>query len=327
ARGCLDPDEQRLFKQSGDLPHMTIMQTSGSSGAPPLRIPRTSAEIQWLGTKLFQHHVERYGELPERCAFLGGISHMEANRKFDVQSPVAVRNFRADQLAELDAFDPNWLSMYPSFCREIVANESLELKSLQFVKLGGETIFPSDLEKIWKRFPEVDVVEQFGSTEMPALAFRSYTRAGDSGYRLSTDRYSFRFEDTEGWQTLVVRDNFPERAFPIEGWFETDDEVLVRGGQVIDVRRKEDPVFPIRAEIDALLAAGCINVQILADSGKLIYDAPPEVSLPATVTIGGRTLRSIRGRPYRLIDSNKLPLVVDTTKVSKESLYEANRPV
>lgn len=318
-RGCLSADARERVRKGMPLDEVLIQQTSGSSGAPPLRIPRTKAETNWLGLKLLQHYVQHFGTPPRRVAFLGGISHMEADQKarFDA---LEIRNFHGTEFAGIDAFDPDALSMYPSFAREIAEDRSLRLSSLRAIKLGGEPILASDLARLFARWPTLAVVEQFGSTEMPGVAFRRFARGVDSGYLLSTDRFDFALEG-EGWRPLVVRDRYPQRAFPIEGWFRMDDEVLLEGGAIRDVRRAGDAAFPLRGAIDRLLARGATNVQLFPREGELRYSAPPTVALEDWVEIGGGKLRARREPPLRLRDSNKLPLVVDTAKIPATMLY------
>jgi hypothetical protein len=319
ARGCLSPEQREQVRNGVSLDDVLIQQTSGSSGAPPLRIPRTRAETNWLGAKLLQHYVQHFGVPPRRVAFLGGISHMEADQKarFDA---LEIRNFEGTDFAAIDAFDPDALSMYPSFAREIAENRGLRLASLRAIKLGGEPILPSDLARLFARWPELAVVEQFGSTEMPGVGFRRFARGVDSGYLLSTDRFDFALEG-EGWQPLVVRDRHPQRAFPIEGWFRMDDEVRLEGGSIRDVRRSGDAAFALRGEIDALLARGVTNVQLFPREAELRWSAPAGVALEDWVELGGGKLRARREPPLRLRDSNKLPLVVDTAKIPAAMLY------
>jgi len=319
-RGCLSAEQRDCVRRGVSLDEVLIQQTSGSSGAPPLRIPRTRGETNWLGLKLLQHYVAEFGAPPRRVAFLGGISHMEADAKAKFDA-LEIRNFAGDELDAIDAFDPEALSMYPSFAREIVANRGMRLASLRAVKLGGERILPSDLARLFARWPALAVVEQFGSTEMPGVAFRRFSAGGgDSGYLVSDERFDVAFEG-EGWQPLVVRDRWPERAFPIEGWFRMDDEVLVEGGAIRDVRRAGDAAYPLRDELDALLARGATSLQVLPREAELRYTAPQGVALEPFVEVGGAKLRARREPPLRLRDSNKLPLVLDTAQVPAAMLY------
>jgi len=320
-RGCLSKADQERVLAGLDVPGVITQQSGGSSGAPPLRIPRTTQEMLWLGGHLIQHHAKVHGKPPERAAFLGGISHLEAGQRVEREGPPELRNFSGSEFTELDRFDPDLLSMYPSFAREIADDRSLELRSLRSIKLGGEPILSTDLAKLFVRFPSLVVIEQLGSTEMPALAFRRYAPGYDSGYVLTTERYEFRFADTPDWQPLVVRDTFPNRAFPIDDWFQMDDEVQVRAGQLVALRRADDPAYRYIPSLDTMLAGGCTQVQLLTREEVLLYQAPAGRGLPDVVRIEGQRFSTRRERCYRLLDSNKLPLVLDTATIPSERMY------
>ncbi len=325
-RGCLSPSQQQDFLARRKVPGIVVQQSGGSSGSAPMRIPRTFAEMRWIAGRLFRHHVEAHGQPPARAAFVGGISHMEAEQGADPTIPVEVRSLSGPDRAELEDFDPEFLSAYPSFVREIVAMPDLRLPSLRTIKLGGEPILKVDRDRIFERFPKVVIVEQFGSTEMPALAWRVFTSSHATGYQLSTDRFEFAFAASDGWQRLIVCDTYPGRAFPIPGWFEMDDEGLIRQGELVAVRRTNDPVFPIRDQLENLFAMGCLQLQLMPREKELRYVALPGHSLRSEVELGGTPCRTSASPPYRLRGSNKLPLVLDTAHISRDALYVAGSP-
>lgn len=322
ARGCLDASQRRRVLRGEPVEGIVIQQSGGSSGSTPLQLPRTRAEMNWLGGTLLSRYFRHHGRLPQRVAFVGGISHMAATHRARIDLPMEVESFTGGELMALDAFDPQVISMYPSFARTLVADPRLRLASLDAVKLGGEPLLPSDLLGLRRRFGAIVVVEQLGSTEMPAVALRTHGPGPDTGYQLSTDRYDFAFQEHDGWQPLVVRDRFPDRAFPLDGWYDTGDEVQVVGGSIGVLRRRGDPSFVLRGELDALLADGCVNVQILPREAQLLCS--PGSSPPGpSVTLGGRTLAVRIEPPYRLVDSNKLPLWLDTRAVAPSRRYRS----
>lgn len=324
ARGCLSPAAQERLNRGEPVEGIVVQQSGGSSGKPPLRLPRTQAEMHWLATKLLARYLTQHGEPPKRIALVGGISHTEATQRVDLEGPLQVRDFAGDAFAALDAFDPEVISMYPSFAREIVADRAIRLGRLKAIKLGGEPILRSDLVKLRGRFGDIGIVEQFGSTEMPGLAFRTHGPGPDTGYELSSDRYDFDFQLHHGWQPLLVRDRFPERAFPIDDWFDTGDEVRVRDGTICEVRRRNDPVVDLSRPIDRLLHDGCINVQVLLPESLLLC-APGTSAIPSTITIGSFKLKTRIEQPYRLVDSNKMPLLVDTQRMDASRLFRYER--
>jgi hypothetical protein len=266
------------------------------------------------GLRLGACLVAVHGEALLRAAFIGGISHMEAGQKLAPRGPFRIETFCASDVARLAAFDPDVLSMYPSYAREIVASRSLELRNLRTIKLGGEPVLASDLDKILRRLPHVAGVEQLGSTEMPAIAWRVSTASSDSDYRLSADRYECDLTDTHAWQPWIVRDTFPGRALPIDDWFETDDEVRMRSGLLVGARRAGDPLCALREDIDALARQGCIQVQVLSRE-RVVVVHPESGAVSSYVVIGGVPYRSRGAWPERFVHSNKLQLVFDTEAI------------
>jgi hypothetical protein len=319
-RGRMTPDQRKRFEAGHQVPGIVVQQSGGSGGGKPLRIPRTRREIVWLGHQLLEHHARVHGAAPTRVAFLGGISHLEATQRIELESGVEIRNFEDGEFKALDAFAPEMVSTYPSYARELVADRSLELGSLKTLKLGGESILPSDLQKIFARFARIVVLEQYGSTEMPALAWRVYRSASDSGYQFNAERYDMRDQKTVDWQPLIVRDSFPDRAFPIDEWFEMDDEVRVQGGVIQEVRRRGDLAWPLRFDLDTLLRQGCVQVQILLNEGVARVD-PRSDWIPAPIELGGSPYRVRGDWPMRLRQSNKLPLVVDMRTLPASRFY------
>ncbi|MGB5811035.1 MAG: hypothetical protein WBG86_10930 [Polyangiales bacterium] len=318
-RGCLDDAQRRLLLEGRPVAGVIVQQSGGSGGGEPLRLPRTQEEMSWLAAKLMQGYLTHYPMLPERTALVGGISHTVAREHIRI-SDMQIRDFAGDQFADLDVYDPDVISMYPSFAREIAANPSLRLSRLKAIKLGGEPILPWDLERLWDRFGPIPILEQFGSTEMPGLAFRTHTPSSDDPYEFSVDRFEFDFEENDGWQPLTVRDRFPRRAFPIESWYDTGDDVCLQQGTPMAFRRRDDTTSAIRNEIDALLQDGCVNVQLFPrESHVLCARAPTRSS--GTIRLGEQDFVPRVEPPYRLVDSHKMPLVIDTRKIDKSRLF------
>lgn len=318
ARGSFTDEERRTFLAGGDLPNVFVNQTSGSTGAPPLRIPRCWSETEWLGRRQFGFYVAHVGALPSRVVFMGGVLHAQAQQKVK-HDAFTIKNFDHDDRRGLDAFDPDYLSVYPSLARELVADTSIRFGSLRAIKLGGEPVLPSDREKIFARFPGLVIIEQYGSTEMLAIAWRVITRTSDSGYIVSDERYELHVEDAPGWQPLVVRDTWPDRAFRVDGWFAMDDEARYEGGKLVEVRRQGDGAYAVREEADDLLRRGAIGVQFLPVEKTILCHAT--APLPDTVaTEDGTVWRVVRRRPHRLRNSFKVPLWLDTARIPASML-------
>lgn len=317
AAGCLEPAQQARLRAGEAAPGVVIQHSSGSSGGAPLRLPKGPAETAWLVDRLIQHHRRVFGAGPRRVAFVGGVTHLQAGRVQGLFPGGRTRSFRLRDWDALVEFQPDLLSCYPSVARDLVLRSAASLRCVRTLKLGGETVLAADRARLLERLPGVLLLEQFGSTEMPGLAFRALTRDEDSGYLLSHDRYAFRFEPAtapggDGWRELVVRDDFPTRAFPIPGWYRTEDEALLAAQRVLALRRRDDPAAPYLDALDALVRRGVTQVQVDLRARTLRYEAEPGVQLAREVVLDGVTLVVERGPIGRLKDSNKAPLVLGT---------------
>lgn len=313
AAGCLEPAQQARIKVGEAVPGIVIQQSGGSSGGAPLRLPKGPAETAWLIDRLCQHHAQVFGAAPRRVAFVGGVTHLQAGRVEGLFPGSVTRSFRLRDWDELVEFQPEFLSCYPSIARDLVLRTAASLRCVRTLKLGGESVLPADRARLLGRLPGILLLEQFGSTEMPGLAFRATTEGEDSGYLLSRDRFAFLFEPPgDGWRELVVRDDFPTRAFPIPGWYRTGDEALLAGGRVLALRRQDDPAAPFVDALDALVRRGSTQVQVDLRERALRYEAEVgvDVRLAGEVSLGGVTLTVERGPIHRLKDSNKAPLVL-----------------
>ncbi|MBT6145367.1 MAG: hypothetical protein HOH74_08060 [Gemmatimonadetes bacterium] len=306
----LSADQLALFRQRGHFGDDVILQSSsGSSGQPPLLLPRGREDVLDIVTRMTQAHREKLGTTPRRLALLGGISHAEGALKLRIANTEA-RAFELSDVEELIAFEPDFLSCYPSIARVLVARHAHAFAHLQTIKLGGERVLPSDIDTIFAAWPDILIIEQLGSTELPAVALGAYRRGERRRLVLQTDRFSFLLTDTPTWQPLVVRDRFPQRLFPIEPYYDSGDEVRVADGCIVEVRRRDDPANAFAADHDRLLRAGCVNVQIDTQSRVVYYDGVTSVDM--TQQLDGDDYRMVAGPLTRLRDSNKLPLLITT---------------
>jgi hypothetical protein len=302
----LDAEQLAHWRAHGTFGSDVLVQsTSGSSGGAPLLIPRTRADALDLFSRLLRPYLARFGEVPARVALLGGISHTEAALKLRVGTTV-IGSYELAQLDEIIALDPEVISCYPSVLRELLVCGADAFPSLRGIKLGGERILASDLEKTFRAFPDVLVVEQFGSAEMPGVGIGVHTPEGSEGLVLQRDRFDFLLRDDDDWQPLVVRDRFAGLLFPIDAFYDTRDEIRVRDDRIVEVRRIDDPANALYPHLDALLRDGLTLCQIDLERGVLRYEG----ELPnggATVRLNGLELRPERGGLRRLPRSNKMP--------------------
>lgn len=287
-----------------------VQTSSGSSGREPRQVRRSLDDIASIHAIVLSTWLELFDSPPQREALLGGISHGQAASKFRVAG-TTFESFGLEERDRLNAYNPHFLSCYPSLVREIVSDPGFALPALRAIKLGGERIFVSDLRKIQTRFPGVPVIEQLGCTERPALAMGVYRQPSDPRrLKLQKHRFTFQKETHEDWQRLVVRDDFPGAAACFPGFYDTGDEVRYEGDFIVDIRRRDAAASHYHAEAERLLALGCTNVQFDLITGELAYLGGPD--LPLALLVAGRNWRPVRRAPHRLPRSNKLPLTKST---------------
>jgi len=290
-----------------------VWQVSSGTSEVPIRVPRARADIEDTFARVARPFVREFGRLPARVALLGGVSH-EAVAADGAIGSVVLRSFTVvdalDErgIAALDAFSPEAVSCYPSVARELVDAPGLVLARLLAIKLGGERVFAADVERLSRRFPGSLLIEQYGSTEAPAVALRVH-RGGrrSERFELETGRFSFLLAPGDGWRPLVVRDGCPHAPAALRAFYDTGDEVLVRAGQVVDVRRRGDPAAQYFELADALLAQGCRQVRVDPHRGRLEYTG--DVRLPAVLSHAGSTLHAVHAESLPRGSSRKLPLL------------------
>lgn len=304
AGSTLTTRQKELVLAGEGSPEYILQVSSGTSGIP-LRIPRSHDDVGDIARRVAFPFVQAYGRPPSRIALIGGISHAEAALKLDLER-MKVRSFAAEMLEEIRAFDPDVISTYPSILREILPQVLGE--SLLCVKLGGERIFMTDLERVFARKPDLLVIEQLGSTEMPAVALRAITSADRlPPYALQTTRFDFRMPASNGWHPLIVEDKYPNLLLPFGDFYDTGDELRWEGDNAYEVRRRNDPANELTDDFETLFRLGCETLQLDLTRRRLLYTGA--LHLPSHVVIGGREFESVVARPERILPSNKAPLV------------------
>lgn len=304
----LSPSQWAFYEQRGAFASEIIVQSTSGSGGKPLLIPRSREDIRDIFKRITRPYLKIYGELPKRIAMLGGISHSQAALKLTVDA-VQIRSFALDDLEGLCDFNPDFLSCYPSVVRELMSVLPRRFPALRAVKLGGEHVYDVDLEKLWALDPSLLIIEQLGSTEMPAVAIGTYWKGERKSLALETGRFSFLLTATEEWQPFIVRDRFASLLFPIDAFYDSGDEVRLVDGQIADIRRRGHPENAFFESVEKLLRQGCINLQMAPDQKILYYEGAPQ--LPPVVTLlNGLSYHAQSAPLRRLPDSHKLPLLI-----------------
>ena len=302
----LSAEQLAYFRRHGRFGDNIITQSSsGSSGEPPLFVPRGHDDAREIVARMTAPHTETWGCSPERLALLGGISHVEGALKLQIGGAVA-RAFSLSDVEELIAFEPDYITCSPSIVRVLLARHAGAFPRLKTIKLGGERVLQADIDRIHAAFPNALIIEQLGSTELPAVAIGSWRRGEARGLELQRSRFSFLLEDTPDWQPLVARDNLPGRLFPIEAFYYGGDEVRMESGLVVEIRRRGDPANAFAADVESLLADGCVDVQIDTRSRVVYFDGAARSD---TAVLNGEEYRLVAA-PMQRLRSNKLPLLI-----------------
>jgi len=302
----LSPEQLAYYRRYGRFgDEIVATSTSGSSGRP-LLLPRSVEDVRDIGARMIRPHVETWGRPPERLALLGGISHVEGALKMRF-GEMEIRSFELVDVEALIDFAPDYLSCYPSIARVLIGYHASAFADLRTIKLGGERVLRADIAKIHAAWPERLVVEQLGSTEMPAVAVGASRKAEGRRLELQRTRFAFLLDDTPAWQPLIVRDLFPARLFPIDAYYDAGDEIRLQDGCVVEVRRRDDPANAFFEAVEELLANGCVNVQIDRMNRTVYCDGEVRAD---HVELNGDEYRMVAGQMKRLKDSNKLPLLI-----------------
>jgi hypothetical protein len=289
-------------------PSVIVQTSSGTSGNHVLRLPRSKSDIADIFQRTLVPYLELFQKPPKRIAMLGGISHTEAALKMDLGG-IQFRSFLLEELAELEAFEPEVISCYPNLARELYRNPHFRFPSLKAFKLGGEQVLQADLEQIEIRFGKVAVFEQVGSTEMPALAIGLRTAGTERKLRLQTRRFSFAPGSSDVLRPLVVKDNFPQLLFSPGEYYDTGDLAVLNDAYLFDLRRAGSDEFKFWDAQNSLIRAGATNMQFDLERETVRVEASGEMSFPESVEAGGNRFQIQRGPISRVSGSNKIRLL------------------
>ena len=151
----------------------------------------------------------------------------------------------------------------PTFLNLLLLSEAHrrhDLSSLRLVTYGTEPMPESTLQRIHRLLPEVELLQTYGLSELGIL--RSKSRASDSLWvRIGGDGFETKVVDgflfVRAQSAMLGYLNAPS-PFDAEGWFDTQDEVLVDGDYFRILGRRSElinvgglKVYP--AEVESVL--------------------------------------------------------------------------
>jgi hypothetical protein len=297
------------------LVSVVLQSTSGTQGLP-LLIPRSKKDIEDIAVRALKYYTSYFGCMPRKVAMIGGISHINAAETLEMNGLV-IRHFKLDTLDEVISWRPEIITCYPSILRVLLEKYKSELSFIKAIKVGGEKLFPADCKKLFDYFPELLVIEQYGLTELPALALRAINintfQYEDSHitvpFDIQTKRFSLLNEYEEGWYPIIAKDNFPELLFQLDSYYETGDEALWSSSRIIDFRRQSVPENRYLNDMNQLLEKGFSNVQLDLEKNIIFYEEKDPADIDPVYFIDKLNFIPQKTHLIRLKNSNKLPLI------------------
>jgi hypothetical protein len=247
---------------------------------------------------------------------IGGISHMEAAKHIQVNN-ATIRNFSLSEISKMIDWQPELLTCYPSVLRELLGKYQSELGFLKGIKAGGEKLLPADCKKVFSLIPNALIIEQYGSTELPALALRSFTKSnfhseGDkilTPFELQSERFSFMGKFSNGWNPVVARDDFSNLVFDMKAFYDTGDEAFSIGSSIVDFRRRCDKEHDYWKALNSLFEANIVNCQIDLRNKTIFYEGSEHLN-NHFFEINSMIFTFQQGILNRILRSNKLPLLI-----------------
>ncbi len=301
-----------------NLDNCIITQSSSGSCNEPLLIPRYYNDLADVINRFLGYYVRYFGKQPQKVAMLGGISHIKAASSIKIDG-TQIQFFDFLEVPKILDWKPEIITCYPSILREMLYKYGTELNFLKAIKVGGEKLFPADCDNTFKLLPDILIIEQYGSTELPALAFRNITQDNFQSsksqitipFELQEKRFSYLNIHKEGWHPLIAKDNFPELLFKIEDYYDTGDEAFWIEYKPVDFRRRNIIENDYCDSINHLLIENFINLQLDLENRFIITEY---FNSESVFEINNMSFLIKNEQLTRISPSNKLPLIVNNQK-------------
>ena len=173
------------------------------------------------------------------------------------------------------------LPVSPTFLNLLLLSGALDryaLGSLRIITYGAEVMPESTLRKVSEKFPNVRLIQKFGTTEVGTL--RSQSReSGSPWVRMGGEGYEVRVVqgllEIKASSAMVGYLNAPD-PFTDDGWFKTGDAVEVDGDYMRILGRKSEminvggeKVYPAEVEGVLMQIPGVIDASVTGEPNPI----------------------------------------------------------
>lgn len=293
-----------------------IMFTSGSTGAPKgilhdfrrvlARFGESGSRFRGLAFLLFDH--------------MGGLNTLFYNLA-NGGTTIPVRNWVAGAVIDLiEKHGVEVMPVTPSFLNLLIVSgawRGRNLSSVRSITYGSEPMPESVLHRVREAFPHVRLLQTYGLTEFGAFRMESTEGTwmrfrGNQGAQIRNGTIWIRSE-----QAMVGYLNAPP-PFSADGWFDTGDEVEVKGeyfrilgrrSSVINVGGQK--VYPTEVENIILGLKGVMEVDVFAEPNLLlgqIVAAKVRLNQPEDAS---HLIRRVREHCRGQLSEYKIPMKIE----------------
>lgn len=299
-----------------------VIFTSGTTGQP-------KAALHSL--ERFLHKLDRPGRALRTLAFLlfDHVAGLDTLFYTLWHGGTLILTYRRDPQAILDLIASEKVDVLPtspSFLRMLCALKAtaeLDLSSLKVVTYGSEPMDPVTLNRLNARFPNAQITQKYGATEIGSP--RTISKANDSLWiKIKEDGVETRIVDGVLWlRTTGTMLGYLNAPCPItdDGWYCTGDQVQSDGEWIQFVGRADDiinvggeKVTPTDVERVIRELDYVCDVVVFGEShpimGKVVA-ARVAIRPSPSPGGGGDTVLQIRQHCRRRLASYQIPLKIE----------------
>jgi acyl-coenzyme A synthetase/AMP-(fatty) acid ligase len=214
------------------------------------------------------------------------------------------------------------LPVSPSFLNLLLLSEvyrAYDLKSLKYITYGAEVMPSATLASCTEVFPEVKLLQKYGTTEIGTMHSRS-EQQGSVWVKIGGEGYAWRIVDgilqIKSHSAMLGYLNAPS-PFTEDGWFITGDAVERNGDSLKILGRKSDiinvggqKVYPAEVEDVICEMDGVADATVYGEKNQLlgsIVCAKVKLTKPESVD---QLVRRLNAHCRSRLDKYKIPLKV-----------------